>query len=277
LSELNPAQVPPGFTTVNGGTSLSLGTPYVVNPASFPPLGTDPDNLEFEYSGPDGRTIQGHVVYTGTRVVNDLILTVDPATGQAALKNDSPYTVQIDGYGVDSASGSLVPGSWNSLQDQGVMGWEEAGPTANALAELKASGTLTLTPGTGFALGGLFKTTGATQDLEFGFLQPGNDNPTMGTVIYGPFTVPPPPGGLAGDYNSDGRVDAADYVVWRKNPSGFGGDPAGYNTWRANFGRSAGGPASAAATAAVPEPGTLVLLCLAAVAGAMCSRRNGLC
>jgi hypothetical protein len=43
---------------------------------------------------------------------------------------------------------------------------------------------------------------------------------------------------LEGDYNGDGGVDAADYVWWRKND---GGNPAGYNTWRANFGATGGG------------------------------------
>jgi T5SS/PEP-CTERM-associated repeat protein len=43
---------------------------------------------------------------------------------------------------------------------------------------------------------------------------------------------------LAGDYNGNGTVDAADYVVWRKND----GTQAGYDTWRANFGASAAGP-----------------------------------
>jgi probable HAF family extracellular repeat protein len=71
--------------------------------------------------------------------------------------------------------------------------------------------------------------------------------------------------GLAGDYNQNGTVDAADYVIWRKT----GGTQQGYNTWRTNFGRTAGsgataGPASTAgatgsASAAVPEPRALVL------------------
>lgn len=49
-----------------------------------------------------------------------------------------------------------------------------------------------------------------------------------------------------GDYNDDGVVDAADYVVWRKNegtmntlphdPNGGIIDSDQYNTWRANFG-----------------------------------------
>jgi len=38
-----------------------------------------------------------------------------------------------------------------------------------------------------------------------------------------------------GDFNLDGKVDAADYVVWRKN----GGTPNQYNDWRRNFGESA--------------------------------------
>jgi hypothetical protein len=61
---------------------------------------------------------------------------------------------------------------------------------------------------------------------------------------------------LAGDFNADGKVDAADYVVWRKDPTAHGGDPAGYNTWRTNFGAPAG--SGSLAGTAVPEPGTLI-------------------
>jgi hypothetical protein len=65
---------------------------------------------------------------------------------------------------------------------------------------------------------------------------------------------------LPGDHNANGTVDAADYVAWRDNPGAFGGDPGGYNTWRANFARTAG--AGGGAQAAAPEPTTLVLLLL---------------
>jgi fibronectin-binding autotransporter adhesin len=64
---------------------------------------------------------------------------------------------------------------------------------------------------------------------------------------------------LPGDYNNDGKVNAADYVMWRKNPGAFGGDPAGYNTWRANFGAGGAGAGSSLGTGAVPEPTTLLL------------------
>ncbi|HJQ78703.1 MAG TPA: PEP-CTERM sorting domain-containing protein, partial [Lacipirellulaceae bacterium] len=61
---------------------------------------------------------------------------------------------------------------------------------------------------------------------------------------------------LAGDFNEDGKVDAADYVVWRKT----NGTEPGYNEWRTNFGRTSGSGASVEAAAAVPEPASIGLL-----------------
>lgn len=60
--------------------------------------------------------------------------------------------------------------------------------------------------------------------------------------------------GLPGDFNFNGIVDAADYVVWRKTDA----SQQGYDTWRANFGATVGsgaGPANSASTT-VPEPTT---------------------
>jgi hypothetical protein len=78
-----------------------------------------------------------------------------------------------------------------------------------------------------------------------------------------------------GDFNGDGKVNAADYVLWRKNPSAYGGDPAGYNTWRANFGDPPGSGSSLGGSGAVPEPGFLGLLSCAAVGAiGVCRRRR---
>jgi hypothetical protein len=63
----------------------------------------------------------------------------------------------------------------------------------------------------------------------------------------------PPVVVLQGDYNNDAKVDAADYVLWRKDPASFGNDPGGYNTWRANFG-SPPGSGTGLTDGAVPEP-----------------------
>jgi hypothetical protein len=67
---------------------------------------------------------------------------------------------------------------------------------------------------------------------------------------------------LDGDYNLNGIVDAADYVVWRKG-LGTTYTQSDYNTWRSHFGQTAGSGASASAAATVPEPATFVLLMFA--------------
>jgi len=74
--------------------------------------------------------------------------------------------------------------------------------------------------------------------------------------------------GLPGDYNNNGTVDAADYVVWRKT----GGSPDDYNTWRSHFGQPPGSGSGATANAAIPEPATLVLMMFAAAG--WCLRRS---
>jgi hypothetical protein len=72
---------------------------------------------------------------------------------------------------------------------------------------------------------------------------------------------------LAGDFNFDGSVDAADYVVWRKLDSG---NLQGYADWVRNFGETAGGSGSGGAEDApqsgAPEPASIVLMILAAIA-----------
>ena len=72
------------------------------------------------------------------------------------------------------------------------------------------------------------------------------------------------PVGLPGDYNGNGSVDAADYVLWRKggplqNEGASTGviDQADYDFWRSQFGKTSSG--SALVAAAVPEPATLLL------------------
>jgi hypothetical protein len=83
--------------------------------------------------------------------------------------------------------------------------------------------------------------------------------------------------GVSGDYNGNGQVDAADYVLWRKGgplanevdaPGTVNG--ADYTAWRARFGNSGSGNrlgVSDAANATAPEPTTRVLLLTIAAAG----------
>jgi hypothetical protein len=62
----------------------------------------------------------------------------------------------------------------------------------------------------------------------------------------------------AGDFNHDGTVDGADYIVWRKG-LGTTYTQAAYNVWRAHFGPTSGG-GSEAASSAIAEPATFALL-----------------
>ena len=84
---------------------------------------------------------------------------------------------------------------------------------------------------------------------------------------------------VPGDYNGNGEVDAADYVVWRKmlnqsvtpgsgaDGTGPGGTPDGvvndldYSFWRSRFGSTSAAGSAASEATAVPEPTawTLVL------------------
>ena len=76
--------------------------------------------------------------------------------------------------------------------------------------------------------------------------------------------------GLVGDYNNDGSVDAADYVVWRKN--NINGQQ-GYTDWRTNFGRTLGSGGGILPTA-VPEPASVALVVIGGLI-ALGRRRSG--
>jgi autotransporter-associated beta strand protein len=80
-----------------------------------------------------------------------------------------------------------------------------------------------------------------------------------------------PSGGLPGDFNEDGRVDASDYVVWRKTD----GSQDGYDDWRENYGRTAGsGSGSSLNAGAVPEPSAIALVILGISAAAFARRKR---
>ena len=136
-----------------------------------------------------------------------------------------------------------------------------------------------LTPLANFSHGTTYEEGHWQNDVGIGIMDPtavagellkisGMDVRAMDVIGYDLVTAPE----LAGDFNSNGIVDAADYTVWRDNvgtnnalPNNLMGGTVGiaqYNEWRANFGNHAGSGDSA--NAAVPEPATRALLIFAA-------------
>jgi autotransporter-associated beta strand protein len=91
-----------------------------------------------------------------------------------------------------------------------------------------------------------------------------NDTFFTGTGVLNVTTLPVV--GVPGDFNGNGTVDAADYVLWRKGgplqneidtPGTVNGQD--YLDWRSQFGKPPGSGSSLGA-AAVPEPSTVMLL-----------------
>ena len=115
----------------------------------------------------------------------------------------------------------------------------------------------------GFDLGGAHNLTFQYHDFV-------SDAIVTGTVTY------PIVAGVQGDYNNNGTVDAADYILWRKtlgsttdlraNGDNTGNsenviDAADYAFWRGRFGNPAGSGAFESGAQPVPEP-TSILLCI---------------
>jgi len=95
------------------------------------------------------------------------------------------------------------------------------------------------------------------------------------------FVVVPTP--VVGDFNQNGVVDAADYVVWRNaspnatlpNDDSPGTvDASDYDDWRANFGKSGAASSAAVRAGAVPEPVGAMLWWIAFLTGSMVRNRK---
>ncbi|HEX4415303.1 MAG TPA: hypothetical protein VH107_16845 [Lacipirellulaceae bacterium] len=208
-----------------------------------------------------------------------MILEVNTTNGQVRFRNQTGGAVKIDYYDIKSAGGALNAATWSSLQQQNAAGfpagngsgngWEKAGGSSSAaIGESYLTGSSSVGNAANVGLGAAFNVTGAHDiTFEYGALTGGVTSPV-------------------GDYNNNGVVDAADYVVWRDslgqnialpNDSTPGTvSQADYDIWRANFG-SHGLPAPSTLTrglvhyvtsfsgsgldsSEVPEPACVVLV-----------------
>lgn len=150
-----------------------------------------------------------------------------------------------------------------NLINTGTLAVEIGGTGADQFSQFNVGGTATLS---GFVspslVNGFMPTSGstftiltATNLINSGIAISGPLSGSMSLSVMGNSLVLT--AGLGGDFNQDGKVNGADYVVWRK---GLGTTYVqnDYNVWRSNFG--AGGGSGASLGAAVPEPSSLALL-----------------
>jgi hypothetical protein len=122
-----------------------------------------------------GASVNG--VYTRLSLEQHPVLVVDRATGAATLRNfGTAPTVDFDAYSIGSALGALSPAGWSSIAP--ANSWVEANPTANALSELKTSGSANLAGGASISLGTPFVRPAPAsfgqenEDLTFRFAKP---------------------------------------------------------------------------------------------------------
>jgi hypothetical protein len=89
--------------------------------------------------------------------------------------------------------------------------------------------------------------------------------------------------GVLGDFNADGIVESADYILWRnggplQNDPTAGVQAGDYDFWRSRFGATAGASAAVGAVpAAIPEPSSIGLLAIAIWWRCQCGRWPGAC
>jgi hypothetical protein len=270
-----------GSRVIGPGASVAVGNLYGFAPTQ---IGETLEDLAFEYHVAGDRTFGGLIEYTGLN--NNLVLFVDPATGESAVQNQSTFNVDVDGYLITSLASSLDPAAWDSLTDQGAPGWTESNPAANHIGETNLTGSSPLASGALVSLGNLFDFDKpmVARDLTFEYHIAGG-NTIQGIVEYG---LPPdimPPGGIPGDYNNNGAVEQADLDLVLLNwgqpgvPNGWVNDLPEGNIDQAeldgvllNWGDMAA--AGLGNAAGVPEPSAWILA-IAACAAFAAARRFG--
>ena len=243
-----------GSTSVSNAAPLDLGTPFSPNPAGF---GDPTEELTFLYSLPGGQLVTGLIEYVGSNV-NNMVLIVDPTTGDAQIRNGSGFAVSIEGYQISSEAGTLDVAGWNGFRDESTLvGWVNANSDSSLLTELDFDAATSFQGGAAFNIGDIFAGAVDTEGLSFEFFIEGDTQTTPGLIVFESL----PPISVPGDFDGDGDVDGDDLTDpvdgWEAR---FGNDLNGrdFLTWQRNFGFGTG---SVAAISAIPEPmGTSLLL-----------------
>lgn len=236
------------------------------DPANPENLVTAPDKLEFHVKG------SGSTIRVGELHFESNPAAVDPWMGVVRFSLDAGGTspIVVDGQG-DTALGRIT------FEDSAALALNitsnSVPSSVTLITSLVAStGVLKKTDGTVINAGDQISAgTFGGQEYFYDVYFDSNYDATGTPGVYLTNRQTMPAGGLPGDYDDDGDVDAADYTIWRDNlgrPESLPNDdtagvgPDDYDRWKTNFGQGGGG----ALAAAVPEPSALLLLLIAAPA-----------
>jgi hypothetical protein len=222
-------------------------------------------------------------------------LTVNRDTGAITLTNPSNSSVQLKGYTITSAAGSLDPITWTSIDADNTFDpngtWTSQSSTSTNLAESVTGGTLdggALGPAASRGIGTPW-IKAPFEDLVFGFTL-GDNSTGFGIVNY------TGNGGAVfgrSDLNGDGTVNVADWSLFLPNAfttftsdttvaayrkGDLDGDKdsdfTDFQLFKADFIAINGAAAFAELSGAVPEPASLVLAAIALAIAGMRVRRT---
>jgi probable HAF family extracellular repeat protein len=264
----HPAQNPGNYLRAVLGASadgdVAIGAVTLADGSSGPVAMWTDDHGTLLLENPDGSNVnrQGmiRVSADGATVIGDRSR---PSYGRQAWRwTEATGSVYLDpnptspGYSgaIDvSGDGSIIVGELKRAGRVGPMIWDEQGGVRFLEDYFTEELGLDLT---GWSLSKVI----AISDDGQTFLGAGA-NP-QGQPDY--WLVSP---GLAGDFNGDGTVDAADFIRWRHS----GGSPNDYMNWQMHFGQissvaGAGSAPTPAGSTAIPEPPCLMAAMIALAA-----------
>jgi len=274
---------PLGSSTIAADHSQGIGSVFNTSGLTF---AEDREDLTFSYIEPGNTSFtHGIVDYEGGH--NNLVLVVDPETGDAAIQNQSAFDATINLYAISSDSGSLLPDmsetvgvDWDSFQETGVDGgvWQRGPGSAEVLVEANPALATTISSGGVFNIGTPWDMS--DRDLTFRFLLDGDSIFTQGVVEYGDLITT----AIPGDYDDNGEVAVGDLNLVLFNWNQDGADlPADWVNERPSAGSAVAVDqlngvlfnwGNTASIVTVPEPASVVLVSLSLFAACFSGRKH---
>jgi hypothetical protein len=238
--EVNISGSGPGTMTVHVSPASTLFTFSGTNIEAGGKLQLDGGTVDAQYVDIRGGTVTGFgTIKTGSGPIDGQLENhggiVAPGNGVGKLTLEGRFANAVDGTLAIELGGTTAATQYDQLVVNGVAALE--GTLAVSLVSAFAP-----TPGNTFTILTATDGIGGTFDsliVPDGVNMKANYNTNSVQLVVG----------NPGDFNFDGTVNAADYVVWRNNGMG----PLNYSAWKSHFGTTYG------SGAAIPEPSTLAL------------------